>query len=73
MKGGLKKKEGKVMTVRELIKHLMKYEFNLDDEIRFYFMQNDELTGCEVESIAFRDQLEFTLQEDLETFYGKEE
>lgn len=60
------------MTVRELIKHLMKYEFKLDDKIRFYFMQNDELTGCEVESIAFRDQLEFTLQEDLETFYGKE-
>ena len=61
------------MTVRELLKELLKDELRLDDEIRFYYMKNDELIGCEVESIAFRDQLEFTLQEDLETFYGKKE
>ena len=57
------------MTVRELIKELLQKEFKLDDEIRFYFLKDDDLTGCEVESIEYREQLEFTLHEDLETFY----
>ena len=35
------------MTVRELLKELLK----------------DELIGCEVESIAYRDQVEFTIQD----------
>ena len=57
------------MTIRELIKELLKNELKLDDEIRFYYMKHDELIGCEVESIAYRDQVEFTIHEDLETFY----
>lgn len=52
------------MTVRELIKELLKDELKLDDEIRFYYMKNNELIGCEVESIEYRDQLEFTIQEE---------
>ncbi len=59
------------MTVRELIKELLQKKFKLDDEIRFYFLKNDDLTGCEVESIEYREQLEFTLHEDLETFYKR--
>ena len=54
------------MTVRELIKELFKDDLPicLDDEIRFYYMKQDELIGCEVESIEYRDQLEFTIQEE---------
>ena len=52
------------MTIRELIKELLKDELKLDDEIRFYYMKNDELIGCEVESIAYREQVEFTIQEE---------
>ena len=52
------------MTVRELIKELLKDELRLDDEIRFYYMKQDELIGCEVESIEYRDQVEFTIQEE---------
>ena len=33
-------------------------------KIRFYYMKQDELIGCEVESIEYRDQLEFTIQEE---------
>ena len=33
------------MTVRELIKELLKEELKLDDEIRFYYMKQDELIG----------------------------
>ena len=55
------------MTVRELIKELLKDELRLDDEIRFYYMKQDELIGCEVESIAYRDQVEFTIFDDLQT------
>ena len=56
------------MTVRELIRELLKDELKLDDEIRFYYIKKydfqDELIGCEVESIEYRDQLEFTIQEE---------
>jgi hypothetical protein len=55
------------MTVRELLKELLKEELRLDDEIRFYYMKQDELIGCEVESIAYRDQVEFTIFDDLQT------
>ena len=51
------------MTVRELLNELLKDELRLDDEIRFYYMKQDELIGCEVESIAYRDQVEFTIQD----------
>ena len=54
------------MTIRELIKELLKDELKLDDEIRFYYMKNDELIGCEVESIAYREQVEFTIQDEEE-------
>ena len=52
------------MTVRELLKELLKDELKLDDEIRFYYMKNDELFGCDLESIAYRDQVEFTIQDE---------
>jgi hypothetical protein len=52
------------MTIRELIKELLKDELKLDDEIRFYYMKQDELIGCEVESIAYREQVEFTIQDE---------
>ena len=52
------------MTIRELIKELLKDELKLDDKIRFYYMKNDKLIGCEVESIAYRDQVEFTIQDE---------
>jgi hypothetical protein len=55
------------MTIRELLKELLKDELRLDDEIRFYYMKQDELIGCEVESIAYRDQVEFTIFDDLQT------
>ena len=54
------------MTVRELIKELLKDELRLDDDIRFYYMKQDELIGCEIESIAYRDQVEFTIQDEEE-------
>ncbi len=54
------------MTIRELIKELLKDELRLDDEIRFYYMKQDELFGCEIESIAYRDQVEFTIQDEEE-------
>tara|TARA_Y200000002_G_C22648097_1_gene650055 strand:- start:577 stop:780 length:204 start_codon:yes stop_codon:yes gene_type:complete len=53
------------MTIRELIKELLKDELKLDDEIRFYYkIQDDELVGCFFESVAYRDRVEFTIQED---------
>jgi hypothetical protein len=58
--------KGCVMTIRELIKELLKDELRLDDEIRFYYMKQDELFGCEIESIAYRDQVEFTIQDEEE-------
>ena len=39
-------------------------ELKLEDEIRFYYMKQDELIGCEVESIAYREQVEFTIQDE---------
>ena len=57
--------KGITMTIRELIKELLKDELKLDDEIRFYYkIQDDELVGCFFESIAYRDRVEFTIQED---------
>ena len=57
------------MTIRELIKELLKDELRLDDEIRFYYMKQDELFGCEIESIAYRDQVEFTIQDEEELWH----
>tara|TARA_Y100000114_G_scaffold91491_1_gene84966 strand:+ start:212 stop:382 length:171 start_codon:yes stop_codon:yes gene_type:complete len=54
------------MTIRELIKELIKKGLRLDDEIRFYYMKNNELIGCEVESIEYREQVEFTIQDEEE-------
>jgi len=56
------------MTIKDLIKELLKNKFDLDDEIRFYYkIKDDELIGCFFESVAFRDnQVEFTIQEESE-------
>lgn len=56
------------MTIRELIKELLKNELRLDDEIRFYYkIKDDELIGCFFESVALRDnRVEFTIQDESE-------
>ena len=58
------------MTIRELIKELLKDELRLDDEIRFYYkIQDDELVGCFFESVAYRDRVEFTIQDEEELWH----
>lgn len=57
------------MTIRELIQELLKDELKLDDDIRFYYMKEHELIGCEIESIAYRDQVEFTIQDEEELLW----
>lgn len=53
------------MTVRELIKELLKDDLRLDDQIRFYYLINNELIGCEFESVMFSDkQVEFTIMDE---------
>ncbi len=56
------------MTIRELIKELLKNELSLNDEIRFYYkIKDDELIGCFFESVALRDnRVEFTIQDESE-------
>jgi|TARA_R100001440_G_scaffold10132_2_gene18509 hypothetical protein len=53
------------MTVRQLIIELLlsKNELKLDDEIKFYYLKNNELIGCALESIHYQDQNEFTIQD----------
>ena len=53
------------MFVKELIKRLK--EFDPDESIRFYFLKNFDLKGCELESIiSADDQIEITIQDELE-------
>jgi hypothetical protein len=52
------------MTIRELIRELLKDNLRLDDEIRFYYLKNHELIGCEFESVAFSDRVEFTIEDE---------
>ena len=61
------------MTVRQLIIELLlsKNELKLDDEIRFYYLKNNQLIGCALESIHYQDQNEFTIQ-DLEEVWWVE-
>jgi hypothetical protein len=56
------------MTIKDLLKELLKNKFDLDDEIRFYYkIKDDELIGCFFESVALRDNLvEFTIQDESE-------
>ena len=51
------------MIVKELIKKLK--EFNSTEKIRFYFLENYVLNGCELESIITADnQTEITIKYD---------
>ena len=51
------------MIVKELIKKLK--EFNSTKKIRFYFLENYVLNGCELESIITADnQTEITIKYD---------
>jgi len=56
------------MTIRELLREILKDELSLDDEIRFYYkIKDDELIGCFFESVALRDnRVEFTIQDEDE-------
>ena len=51
------------MKVEELIEKLKKH--NPDEEVRFYFLENYVLNGCELETIITADnQTEITIKYD---------
>ena len=53
------------MTVKELIERLKKY--NLNEQVRFYFLENFNLDGCQLETIISADeQVEITIERDKE-------
>ena len=53
------------MKVRELIKALSYYHG--DDDITFYFLKNDTLTNCQLETIIETDMgVELTIQDTSE-------
>ena len=55
------------MKVSELIEALSYYDGN--DDITFYFLNNDTLTNCQVEDISFYTDImgvEFTIQDTSE-------
>ena len=55
------------MTVRELIKALSYYDG--DDNVTFYFLENDTLTNCQLEDIGFFTDVmgvEITIQDTSE-------
>ena len=53
------------MKVKELIEALSNYDG--DDDITFYFLKNDVLTNCQLETIIETDMgVEFTIQDTSE-------
>ncbi len=54
------------MKAKELIETLSK--FDSDDNVTFYFLKNNTLTNCQLESIGFYPDMgiEFTIQETTE-------
>ena len=54
------------MKAKELIETLLK--FDSDDNVTFYFLKNNTLTNCQLESIGFYPDMgiEFTIQETTE-------
>jgi len=53
------------MKVSELIEALSYYDGN--DDITFYFLKNDTLTNCQLETIIETDMgVEFTIQDTSE-------
>ena len=54
------------MKVSELIETLSKYD--RDDDVTFYFLENDTLTNCQLEDIGFYLDMgvEFTIQDTAE-------
>ena len=55
------------MKVSELIETLSKYD--RDDDVTFYFLNNDTLTNCQIEDISFYTDtmgVEFTIQDTSE-------
>ena len=53
------------MKVKELIKALSYY--HSDDDITFYFLKNDVLTNCQLETIIETDMgVELTIQDTSE-------
>ena len=54
------------MKVKELIKKLKSCDQNKD--LRFYYLKNDILIGCQYETIIqFDEQVELTIQDDTES------
>ena len=53
------------MKVSELVKKLS--QFDNDDNVTFYFLKNDVLTNCQLETIIETDMgIEFTIQDTSE-------
>ena len=53
------------MRVSELIETLSKYD--RDDDVTFYFLKNDVLTNCQLETIIETDMgVELTIQDTSE-------
>lgn len=53
------------MTIKELKEKLSNFDEN--ELVRFYFLQNDNLNGCELETIIQADgRVEFTIQDEEE-------
>jgi len=54
------------MKVSELIENLSRYD--RDDDVTFYYLKNDTLTNCQLESVGFFPDMgvEFTIQDTSE-------
>ena len=54
------------MKVKQLIKKLKSCD--QDKDLRFYYLKNDILIGCQYETIIqFDEQVELTIQDDTES------
>ena len=52
------------MTVKQLIKKLKKH--NINEQVRFYFLENYILGGCKLETIISADnQVEITIEREI--------
>ena len=60
-----KKGKGKKMKVKELIDRLEGAEFDKNDSVQFYFLENNNLEGCELETILYAmdgERVEITIK-----------
>ena len=56
---------GSIMKVSKLIESLQLFDEN--EDVTFYFLKNDTLTNCQIETLISTDMgLEFTIQDTIE-------